>query len=203
MIKELFNQEGDGITSSTLMSGILWSLEKISWFPNMFQRVCLCLAELEKLDKGGKFTNRPINSLTTLLLPWINSTNASADEKIETVKQLIRRYPELSWKIVFNLLPSMHSISMGVSKPIYHQEITKDYSQNVSHKDYQKQIIEYSNIVISLVKEDDHKIFDVLDNLNAINPNSYTDLFDYLKNRNFECLSDMEKIELWEIRKHH
>jgi len=59
VIVELFKQEGDGILSGSLMTGILWSLETIAWIPNNFQMVTVVLAELSRLDIGGNYTNRP------------------------------------------------------------------------------------------------------------------------------------------------
>ncbi len=208
MINELFNQEGDGITGTTLMSGILWSLETIAWFPNLFQPVCLCLAELTKLDKGGVFSNRPIKSLKNLLLPWINNCNVKVDEKIKTVEKLLEDYSEISWSLIFGLMPSLHSITMGIRKPVYNLALLENYSQSVTKEDYQLQIKRYSELIVKLMKEDDNRIFLVLDNLSQFNTDCHEEIFEYINTKEHLFNDNTDQIdELWEqvtelIRKH-
>ena len=207
VIVELFNQEGDGIISGSLMTGILWSLETIAWFPNNFQMVAIILAELARLDIGGTYTNRPINSLKTMLLPWINTTTASTEDKMKAVQYLFENYSDIAWKIIFSLLPSMNSTSFGCSEPKYRKSLLENFKRDVSRSDYVTQITEYSNYAIELMKKDFNRIFVVLENLNAINPESYSSLFKYLENYDFERITDEDKFTLWEklndlIKKH-
>lgn len=207
MIIDLFKQEGDGIISGNLMTGILWSLETIAWMPEHFSTVIILLAELSKIDIGGTYTNRPINSLKCLLLPWINNTTATTDCKMNAVKYLFDEYPELSWKIIFSLLPSMSSTSFGCREPQYRTSLLEGFNRDVLQKDYHKQISEYSNYVINLMKNNYKRIFTVLDNLNAINPDSYEDLFNYLNQFNIEAIPEKEKFSYWEqlvniVKKH-
>lgn len=207
VIVELFKQEGDGILSGSLMTGILWSLETIAWIPNNFQMVTVVLAELSRLDIGGNYTNRPINSLKTILLPWINNTTATTDAKMKAVKYLFENYSDIAWKIIFSLLPSMNSTSFGCSEPKYRKSLLDNFKRDVSRSDYVTQITEYSNYAIELMKKDFNRIFVVLENLNAINPESYSSLFKYLENYDFERITGEDKFILWEklndlIKKH-
>lgn len=50
---DIFAQEDSGIFGGTLMSGILWALEDVAWFPGYFGQVIECLAQLALLDKGA------------------------------------------------------------------------------------------------------------------------------------------------------
>lgn len=207
VIVELFKQEGDGIISGNLMTGILWSLETIAWFPNNFQMVIIVLAELSRLDVGGNYTNRPINSLKTLLLPWINNTTASTTEKMKAVKYLFDNYPDIAWKTIFSLLPSISSTSFGCYEPKYRTTLLENFNRDVAQADYINQISEYSNYAIELMKNDFNRIFPILDNLNAINPESYDNLFEYLDKYNLVNVADSDKFSLWEqltdlIKKH-
>lgn len=203
----LFNQEGDGFTSGSLITGLLWGLETVAWFPNYFQRVCIFLAELTKIDKGGNFANRPIESLKELLLPWVNFSSTPIDTKIKTTKYLINDYQDISWKIIFSLLPQMHSVASGINKPKYRKELLKDKNTDVNSEDYYKQIDEYSKITIELMKQDSSRFYTVLENLNSINPELYDNLFIFLNDFDFSQMDEKEKIDLWEnitklIREH-
>lgn len=206
-INGLFNQEGDGFTSGSLITGLLWGLEIVAWFPNYFQRVCIFLSELTKIDKGGNFANRPIETLKELLLPWVNFTNVSIATKIETIRFLKNDYQDISWKIIFSLLPQMHSVASGINKPKYRKEFLDNYNREVSSEDYYKQIDEYSKIALELMKQDSTRFYTVLENLNSINPELYNDLFLFLNEFDFSQIDEKEKIDLWEnitklIREH-
>jgi len=56
--------------------GLLWALEGLAWDEKYFVQVCLVLGELASHDPGGKWANRPANSLSTILLPWRPQTMA-------------------------------------------------------------------------------------------------------------------------------
>lgn len=209
LVAELFKQEGDGIINGSLITGILWGLETIAWIPEYFQQVVITLAELSRLDIGGKCTNRPINSLKTILLPWINTTTASTEDKMKAAKYLFENYSDIAWKVIFSLLPSMNSTSFGCREPEYRKSLLEKFKRDVSWADYDRQITEYSNYAIELMKKDFNRIFVVLDNLNAINHESelYKSLFLYLNNYDFGNISDEDKFSLWEkltnlIKKH-
>ena len=105
---ELFAQEGDGISGRNYMTGLLWALEGLAWSEENLVRVVLILAELASRDPGGKWANRPVNSLITILLPWFPQTLASIDKRIAAMK--------VRWHIIkscgvlvnhYHLIPSL------------------------------------------------------------------------------------------------
>ena len=193
----IFEQEDSGIFGGTLMSGILWALEDIAWFPNYFGQVIECLAQLALLDKGGNYTNRPINSIETLLLPWINTTTASADDKIGAVNYLSINYPDLLWKIIFHLLPNINNWTSGCKKPDFFIQLTADYKQKTSKEDYLKQIKRLSEIVFILMTTNSERFITVLNNLNSLNEETVSKIFSFLLSLNFEKLPVEEKFYLW------
>lgn len=66
---DLFAQEGNGVFGGNYLTGLLWALEGIAWDEQYLVRVCVVLAELASHDPGGQWSNRPFNSLVTILLP--------------------------------------------------------------------------------------------------------------------------------------
>ena len=137
----------------------------------------------------------------------INNTTATTDAKMKAVKYLFDNYSDVAWKIIFSLLPSMNSTSFGCSEPKYRKSLLENFKREVSRSDYVTQITEYSNYGIELMKKDFNRIFVVLENLNAINPESYSSLFKYLENYDFERITGEDKFILWEklndlIKKH-
>jgi hypothetical protein len=112
---ELFSQEGNGITGGNYMTGLLWALEALAWDENYLVRVCVVLGELSSHDPGGRWANRPANSLVTILLPWFPQTIASVEKCKVAVETLSREFPEIAWKLIISLLPNQHQTSMNLS----------------------------------------------------------------------------------------
>ena len=87
--EELFAQEGNGINGSNYMTGLLWALEGLAWEEQFLVPVCDLLAELANHDPGGQWANRPGNSLTDILLPWMPHTRASVEKRKVAVQTVL------------------------------------------------------------------------------------------------------------------
>ena len=94
------------------MTGLLWALETLAWDPDLLSRVVLCLGGLAARDPGGNWANRPGNSLTTILLPWLPQTCAPIAKRVAALSALIAEHPDIGWKLLVSLLPKPHSISL-------------------------------------------------------------------------------------------
>lgn len=73
---DVFKQEGSGIFGSMYISGLLWALEGLTWSEDYLIRVATLLADLAARDPDGTWSNRPDNSLVSILLPWYPQTLA-------------------------------------------------------------------------------------------------------------------------------
>ncbi len=83
--------------------------------------VGLILAKLAKDNPGGTWSNRPINTLTEIFLPWHPSTNASQAQRLTTLDLIVREVPEIGWTLVSKLLPTTHSVGHYTAKPKYRE----------------------------------------------------------------------------------
>jgi hypothetical protein len=99
-------------------------------------RAILILAELATHDPGGIYSNRPANSIVTILLPWFPQTTASIDKRIASFRGIQRNFPNIAWKTVINLLPNRHQVSMGSHKPVLQNFIPKDWKQKTTTAEY-------------------------------------------------------------------
>lgn len=113
-IMSLFVEEG--IMGGCLHSGLLWALECLSWNLNYTSRIVRILAKLSRLDPGGSYSNRPFNTLKEIFQGWLPQTKAPISERVKIIDSLFLYEPEISWKLLLNLLPER---SGGVSTPIY------------------------------------------------------------------------------------
>ena len=111
------DKEADLFSSSSAHTGLLWSLELLAWKPDYLPRVAVCLAALARLDPGGKLSNRPINSLRDIFLPWYPCTVATPEQRLNVLDLLRSREPAIAWQLMNLLLPKMHDHASPTAKP--------------------------------------------------------------------------------------
>ena len=203
----LFDNEGDGIFSGTLLSGILWGLEKLSFYEEYFSSSVNLLVLLHQYDKGGKFTNRPFNSLHELFLPWIKQTQAKNETRITVLRNIISNFPELGNKLLIDILQWRNTFSNPVALPVYDDNVAS-FDRNISESDYKKIVEDYSNILIERISKEEISISEIIDNLDSFYSTTSSRITEYFeKNNVFDRLDEGQKYKTWYslkliIRKH-
>ena len=145
---KVFAQESVGVMGRTYITGILWGLESLAWKTEFLVSVCRILAVLAAIDPGGNWSNRPSNSLTTVLMPWFPQTSAPNDKRYAAVNVVRNRSEDVGWKLVYSLLPQAHSTSSGTHKPVWQKFVTKDYKDGVPQTQYWEDVFFYSNLAL-------------------------------------------------------
>jgi hypothetical protein len=80
-------------------SGLVWALEGIAWHPEYVVRVARVVTSLAIVDPGGRWSNRPLASLTDILLPGVPQTHASPEQRLAAYDVVIQQDPRIAWKI--------------------------------------------------------------------------------------------------------
>ena len=119
-LKPIF-REGGFFSSFSPHTYLLWALEALAWDPEELTEIGLLLAKLAMIDPGGTLSNRPINSLTEIFLPWHPNTNASQEHRLAALDLIVREVPEVAWTLISKLLPTMHSVGQNTAKPKYRE----------------------------------------------------------------------------------
>ena len=203
----LFDNEGDGIFSGTLLSGILWGLEKLSFYEKYFPSSVQLLALLHQYDKGGRFTNRPFNSLHELFLPWIKQTLATNEVRINVLKRLTSDYPELGNKVLVDALQKQNTIANPISLPVYDKEVFS-FNRNVSKNDFRDLVEKYSDILIERISKKEIPLSAIINNLDSFYSATLSKILVCFEENNvFNRLDEEQKYETWYalkliIRKH-
>jgi len=112
-------QDSDPLFSHSPHTALLWGLEALAWDPKYLSDAVVTLAKLARIDPGGKLTNRPLNSLREILLPWHPGTNATLVQRLAALDQIIAKEPEMGWKVLIKLLPGLHEVAFPTAKPRY------------------------------------------------------------------------------------
>jgi transcriptional regulator with XRE-family HTH domain len=108
-ILSLFGADG-GPFGGEHISDLLWALESLAWAPQNLGRISEILAKLDTLDPGGKFMNRPGNSLAKIFLLWLPQTHATLVERLRVLDHLRKTEPVAAWKLMLAILPSGHGM---------------------------------------------------------------------------------------------
>ena len=194
---ELFAQEGDGFMGRTYLSGVLWSLETLAWSTEQLGRVLMCLGELSARDPGGRYANRPANSLSTILLPWMPQTCAPVAKRCLAVSMLIKELPAVGWKLLLSLLPKSHSISSGSRRPAWRQTIPDDWAKGVTQGEYWEQVNHYSLLAVEAAKGDRAKLIELLHQIEDLPQLSVEQLLKHVGSATVIAMPETDRLAVW------
>jgi hypothetical protein len=96
---------------------VLWALERLAWARQYFTHAIRVLADLAAVDPGGQLANRPINTLTEILLPWNPQTTAELRHRLDAVDVLYTHQASVTWRLAISLLPGENQISAPTARP--------------------------------------------------------------------------------------
>lgn len=196
--EELFSQEGNGITGSNYLTGLLWALEGLAWDEEYLVRVCVALAELASHDPGGQWVNRPSNSLATILLPWLPQTLASIDKRKVAVRTILNEWPDIAWNLIIKLLPGQHQTSSGSHKPSWRKTIPDDWEKGVTNQEYWQQVSYYAKLAIASAGEDTARLSSLIDHFDSLPAPAFDQLLEALTSQPISELPEEKRLLIWD-----
>ena len=207
LFDDIFAQEGTGIAGRNYIVGLLWSLERLAWSEMYLVRVCSILAELANRDPGGNWANRPINSIISILLPWMPQTFASKEKQIVAIKNIIQDYPLIAQKILIQLLPDQQSTSSGTSKPIWTETDVNKFEINVTEEEFHSQSTAFANLLVELSDNNSKLIIELINYIDHLPEESFFHFIENLKSLKIDEIPEDNKEIIWStlnqfIRKH-
>lgn len=116
-VAPLFRERTAFITPDARHTNLLWALETLAWDPDLLPRVAVLLTRLAAVDPGGKLTNRPVNSLREIFLPWLPQTNANLPKRLGVIEGVVRTDSGVGWDLCLRLLPEFHGTSIPTARP--------------------------------------------------------------------------------------
>ncbi|MGE4531461.1 MAG: hypothetical protein AB7C98_09080 [Acidithiobacillus sp.] len=194
---ELFSQESNGITGGNYLAGLLWALEGLAWDEQCMVRVCVVLAELASHDPGGRWANRPSNSLETILLPWMPQTLASVDKRKVAVQTILHEWPNIAWNLLIQLLPGQHQISSGSYKPSWRKTIPDDWEKGVTHSEYWQQVTSYAEFAVVAAGQDTARLSVLIDHFDKLPEPAFDQLLQALASQRISELREEERLSIW------
>jgi hypothetical protein len=117
IISALFENNADGFFVSSPHTSLMWALELLAWDTTHISRVALALAELTRLDTGGRINPRPGGVLHDIFRFWYPQTSATIEERQQVLDLLSKRAPNVAWSLLLGLIPQFHDTAMASYKP--------------------------------------------------------------------------------------
>jgi len=194
---ELFSQEGNGITGGNYLTGLLWALETLAWEEKLLVRACVILGDLASHDPGGNWANRPANSLTTILLPWLPQTTASINKRKVALQTLRKEVPAVAWKLLLSLLPNQHQVSTGSHKPSWRNFIPDDWKKGVTQKEYWELVAFCAELAVSMASHDMEKLNELVGQLDNLPQPSFDKVLEHLSSEAVCSKQEDERLALW------
>ncbi|MAS91807.1 MAG: hypothetical protein CMO55_01320 [Verrucomicrobiales bacterium] len=194
---KIFEQETSGFAGRTYMTGVLWGLEALAWSPAYLVQVCRILGDLATVDPGGNWGNRPSNSLTTILLPWLPQTSADSSKRHAAVQGVIKSQPESGWKLLVSLLPEMHSSSSGTHKPKWRSYVPADWKDGVTHGQKWADERFYAELALKNAGVNAQKLEQLIRRYFRLAPEVRDALREHLTSENVLALQANDRYSLW------
>ena len=194
---ELFSQEAPGLFGANHLTGLLWALETLAWDEICFVRVCVILGKLAERDPGGNWGNRPTDSLTRILLPWLPQTFALPAKRQEVLQTLQKEAPQAAWNLLLSLLPNETQVSHPIHRPVWRQTIPEDWKEVVTREQYWSQIEFYADLVVEMAEENVQKSILLVDLLANLPSPARGRFLVHLASENMSVLPEKQRVGLW------
>ena len=169
--EDLFHQEGDPLFGGAQHTGLLWALERLAWAPEYFSKVAVILARLARTDPGGRVSNRPAESLKTMLLPWFRVSEASDTQRLETLRTLLTRVPQEGWKTLVSAFPSEHGFVVDREPPLW-RPWGQDGTPRPNWQEIRTAVAEMERLLLEHVGEDADRWEDVVELISNLSPDT-------------------------------
>lgn len=194
---ELFAQEGNGVGGANYMTGLLWALETVAWDEQHIVRAAVLLGSLAVQDPGGSWCNRPANSLTTIFLPWLPQTMASANKRQVAIRTLCTEHPSVGWRLLLSLMPDQTSTSMGTRKPRWRASLPADGAARQSTKEYWEQVVSYAELALQMAANDVQHLKSLAAYLDRLPRTVFPKLLEMVTCEAITALPEEARFDLW------
>ena len=105
------------VFASSPHAGLLRALERLCWSPEHLPAAMDVLMRLAKIDPGGQYMSRPLESARLALWPLCPQTGASFERRMDTLDGLVERFPNTGKKLLLELVPRAGSHWTHSDKP--------------------------------------------------------------------------------------
>ena len=180
-IVNLFPPKSGELSGINYISNLLWALEILAWSPEYLVHSISVLGLLEALPyERTNWTNTPINSIVSILLPWYPQTMADLEKRKNALKCL--------------KTDKTRSTS-GNPRPKYLKlEIPEEVK--VTNAEAHECYVYLVELAVDTARNENEKLVELIDQLGYMYEPTLTDYLECLEN-SFEFGTDENTFEVW------
>ncbi len=184
VFSDLMKDDDGGPFGDCNHSGLLWALEALAWSSTYFSRAVEILRGMAAIDTGGRYSNRPANSLTDIFMPIWPQTYAAAPERIREIDRLISKDAKLVWNFTKSYHSGGHFTEAYRFRWRDYGILRSGFDPETNPQEYQKELVNrLESLACTRVN-----ILDAMD--------EFTRLPDYIQTALMNTLTQMDKDQL-------
>lgn len=196
----IFSLEVGEILGRNYLIGLLWALQTLAWEKRYLTDACLLLGRLASRGPGGNWADRPIDSLTRILLPWHPQTLASTQERVETIRTLSREEPGAAWGLLLSLLPKKKDFTHSTHRPSWRETIPDNWEPSMPRPgECWEQIEAYAELAVEMACNDFEMLKDenFIAQLHKLPQRLFERTLVLLSSESVTSQPEEQRIELW------
>ena len=194
--------DSDEIRQDCPRTDLLWALECIAWFPGQLPRVASVLAHLSEQKISDRNLNTPISSLFSLFRSWMPQTVAPLDERLETIKHIIKCRPQVGWRLCVGLLPNRHDWLIPNPVPRWRGD-KSSAGEGALRRDAFVVVEAARKMLLKCTPQDERTLGDLVDHVESFSESSQTRIWNLIDDWTMSA-SDAAKTVLQDrMRKHY
>lgn len=191
------SDESSWLYSSSPHTGLLWALEVLCWPPEFILDAARALARLHQIDPGGRLSNRPIESLQSVLVLWIRHTSAPLPTRVAVLEAIAKHMPDVAWPLLLALWPETHAVSSPPSAPHF-RDWTPE-TRTVSIAEWMEYIGHLVRLALELATDDPARWAELAEHLGPLPPSDRERILDFLDQAaDADALSHGDRLMVWE-----
>lgn len=174
-------------------SGLLWALERVSWSEQRFGATADLVARWAEVGPGGSYGNRPLATLVDFFRAWFPQTSVNPERRLAVLDRLRERHPVITWQLLVNLLPALHSHATFISAPDFRDWRKRDEPSNADVAGF------YEAVTARAIEDaaaNPERLSILVDGVPTLLPEGRATLFERLEELRNE-LSDEHRTQLW------
>lgn len=199
LLVKLFADDGDPLFGGgSPHTGLLWALETVGWSSSHLGLVTELLAQLTEIDPGGRLSNRPANSLSSIFCPWHPENTATDEGRLRIIDGIRRRHSDVAWTWMLKLLPESHGIHSATHAPEYRD--WKPSKISVTYGSYWAFIASLIDRCIEDARASVARWLELIDKLDDVPPTDRAQVLSVLRRRAVEerVFDEGQRTQIWD-----
>lgn len=196
-ILQLFPKKNALFSDHNFITNILFSLERLAWHKDYLIQAVSCLSALESLEyEETNWANTPMNSMVSILNPFITQTTASLSKLKSAIQVVNTDYADVCWNLCCKMLS--HRCINGMTDNPHPKYLLRNEQclSPLSGEERDELHRHYIQQVLSMVGTTPDRMKKIAENLSVLPPDEFKTFLEKIRSASLSW-NDDEKSELW------